>query len=73
MNDLPAALDVTHYDLVTPDGAITTLKRLTNSTAEATVFIENISRNFVGFKIEPEKVIFNMKSTLAQIGLAVPG
>lgn len=69
MNDLPASLDVTHYDLVTPDGAITELKRLSNNTAEAIVFIENISRNFVGFKIDPERVIFNIKSTLAQIGL----
>ena len=69
MNDLPPSLDVTHYDLVTPDGAITALTRISNSVAEANVFIENISRNFVGFKIDPERVFFNIKSTLAQIGL----
>lgn len=69
MNDLPASLDVAHYDLVTPDGTVTSLKRTSNGTAEAVVFIENISRNFVGFKIDPENVFFNIKSTLAQIGL----
>ncbi len=69
MNDLPPSLDVNLYDLVTPDGPITSIKRLSNETAEANVFIENISRNFVGFKIDPDRVFFNIKSTLAQIGL----
>lgn len=62
-------LDTKHYDLVTPDGTITNLSRLNNKTAEAIVFIENISPRFVGFQIEREKVFFNLKSTLAQIGL----
>ncbi|NNM43173.1 MAG: hypothetical protein HKM07_02380 [Chlamydiae bacterium] len=58
-----------HYDLVTPDGRITHLTHIDKSTAEATVFIEKISPAFVGFQIEKERVIFNIKSTLAQLGL----
>lgn len=57
------------YDLVTPDGVITSLSRLSEKTAEATVFIENISPHFVGFQIEHERIFFNIKSTLAQLGI----
>lgn len=62
-------LDLQSYDLVSPDGAITNLTRIDPKTAEATVFIENISPAFVGFKIPRELVLFNIKSTLAQVGL----
>src|SRR5580704_12599465 len=55
-------------DLVTPDGSITNLKRLDAKTAEATVFIEKISPAFVGFQIDARDVLFNIKSTLAQLG-----
>lgn len=58
-----------HHDLTTPDGAITNLVRTSDRTAEAVVFIENIASNFVGFQIDPQNVFFNIKSTLAQIGL----
>ena len=51
------------------DGTITNLTRINDKTAEAIVFIENISPLFVGFKIDPELVFFNVKSTLAQLGL----
>ena len=37
--------------------------------AIATVQIEEISPAFVGYEIEPELVVFNLKSTLAQLGL----
>ena len=57
------------YDLVTQDGAVTNYQRLNENTAQATVFIENISPAFVGFEIEPELVHFNIKSTLAQVGI----
>ena len=36
---------------------------------EATVFIQNISPLFVGFQIDPHLVIFDVKSTLAQLGI----
>lgn len=62
-------LELKHFDLVTPDGWMTEYVRLDDTNAEATVFIENISPQFVGFKIDPELVHFNIKSTLAQVGL----
>lgn len=62
-------LDLKPYDLVTPDGAIIGYKRLDETTAEAIVFIEKITPAFVGFKIPADRVFFNIKSTLAQVGL----
>ncbi len=62
-------LGATHYDLVTPDGSITNLTKIDETTSEAVVFIENISPAFVGFQIEKENIFFNIKSTLAQIGV----
>lgn len=57
------------YDLVTPDGWITNLTRVDDKHLDAIVFIENISPRFIGYQIEPERVIFNIKSTLAQVGV----
>ncbi len=62
-------LDPHQYDLATPDGSITNLTHLTDYTAEGIVFIQNISPRFVGFKIDPQSIFFNIKSTLAQLGL----
>lgn len=62
-------LDPKHYDLASPDGCITNLTRINEKTAEAIVFIEKISPLFVGFKIDHDRIFFNIKSTLAQIGL----
>ena len=62
-------MDFKNFDLVTPDGAITNLNRISEKKAEATIFIENIQPNFVGFSIEKERIFFNLKSTLAQLGL----
>lgn len=58
-----------HFDLVTPDGIITTIKPLSEREAVATVFIENISSVFVGFEIPKEDIFFNIKSAIAQFGL----
>lgn len=58
-----------HYDLVTPDGAIRKITRLSDSRADAVVVIENISPAFVGHHIPLELLVFNIKSTLAQLGL----
>ena len=57
-----------HYDLVTPDGKISKITR-DGKNAEVEVAIEGISPVFVGFQIDQEKVVFNLKSTLAQLGL----
>lgn len=62
-------LDPEHFDLVTPDGSITSLKLINEKSAEAVIFIENISPLFIGFQIDPSSIFFNIKSTLAQLGL----
>lgn len=62
-------LDPHQYDLVTPDGAITNLTFIDERTAEAVVFIQNISSHFVGFGIDQSSIFFNIKSTLAQLGV----
>lgn len=58
-----------HFDLVSPDGCIASYKQLDAATWEAIVFIEGISPAFRGFKINPGQVFFNLKSTLAQLGI----
>ena len=58
-----------HYDLVTPDGFITDIQSISDTKRLATVKIKHISPAFVGYEIEPELVYFNVKSTLAQLGL----
>ena len=57
------------YDLVTPDGAIEQLTPISSTRADAIVLIENISPAFVGHEIPSEFLFFNLKSTLAQIGI----
>lgn len=58
-----------HYDLVTPDGKIIAEKPLDSHRKLVTVLIEKISPAFIGYQIEPERIFFNLKSTLAQLGL----
>ncbi len=58
-----------HYDLVTPDGKITEASPFSNKKRLATVKIEKISPAFVGYEIEPSLIHFNLKSTLAQLGI----
>lgn len=62
-------LEAKHLDLVTPDGIITNLSRIDEKNAEALVFINHISPIFVGFHIDISHVFFNIKSTLAQLGI----
>lgn len=62
-------LDPYHFDLVTPDGNITHLESIDSKSSMATIFIENISPIFVGFDIDQEHIFFNIKSTLAQLGI----
>jgi predicted Rossmann-fold nucleotide-binding protein len=57
------------YDLVTPDGYISAFQTIDETTADATVKIQNISPAFKGFEIDSRLVTFNVKSTLAQIGM----
>ncbi len=62
-------LDPHQFDLASPDGTITKLVSIDHKTAEALVFIRHISPYFVGFKIDINFVYFNIKSSLAQLGL----
>lgn len=62
-------LDPQSFDLVTPDGSITNLTKISDTVVEATVFINHISPVFVGFQIDPHSIFFNIKSTLAQLGV----
>ncbi len=55
-----------HYDLVTPDGKIV---EIDPSNTKAIVQIEAISPAFVGHEIDKSLISFNLKSTLAQLGL----
>lgn len=65
----PHSLTEFPYDLVTPDGLITNLERLDEKTLVATIFIENISSQFIGYETEEHQILFNIKSTLAQVGV----
>lgn len=58
-----------HYDLVSPDGMIEQLTPIDPLNVEAIVAIEDISPMFKGFQIPLSLVFFNIKSTLAQLGL----
>lgn len=62
-------IDPQIFDLVTPDGYITALKPLNEKSADATVLIQNISPKFIGYQIDLPHVMFNIKSTLAQLGV----
>src|SRR3990172_6745382 len=58
------------HDLITPDRAISSVKKKEDGSVEAVVTIANISPCFRGFFIYPSFfVFFNFKSTLAQLGL----
>ena len=58
-----------HYDLVTPDGAITSYNILDDVSSVAEVLITNISPAFIGLDLDNEHLHFNLKSTLAQLGI----
>ena len=58
-----------HYDLVTPDGFITSITHVDATSAIAKIYIQRISPAFVGFYLDKEHICFNLKSTLAQLGI----
>jgi len=62
-------LSSTHFDLISPDGAILKIEPIDENRARCTVIIHNISPVSVGFSLDPSKIFFNFKSTLAQLGL----
>lgn len=62
-------LSFLHHDLVSPDGKIIEISPMENQRRRAKIGIENISPSFLGYSIERENVFFNLKSTLAQLGV----
>lgn len=58
-----------HYDLVTPDGKIVRIEPLEGPRRRAEILIESISPVFVGYQLDKELLFFNLKSTLAQLGI----
>lgn len=57
------------HDLISPDGVITQINPKTPRTCTVTLEIKGISPYFLGFQIEKELILFNLKSTLAQLGV----
>lgn len=57
------------FNLVTPDGYLSEIHSSNSEEVIATVRIEEISPAFIGYDLEIEQVTFNIKSTLAQLGL----
>lgn len=64
-----ATLSFLHHDLVTPDGKIISISPIDQRKVEIRVRIEDISPLFLGFTIDQSQVLFNLKSTLAQLGV----
>ncbi len=62
-------IDLSQHDLVTPDGKIVSITKKDDGISMAEVVIEHIHSSFVGFDIDPALVTFNIKSTLAQLGI----
>ena len=58
-----------HFDLTTPDGVIEKFLEKKVDFGICLIKITNISSNFIGYSLEIENIIFNIKSTLAQIGI----
>jgi len=59
----------TYYDLVTPDGIIVEYDLVDESRLNATIEITNIPSHFIGFTCDEAHTFFNLKSTIAQLGV----
>lgn len=57
------------YDLVTPDGKIVRILETYPDSLIVEGIIKGIGSNFIGFELPKDAVLFNLKSTLAQLGL----
>lgn len=69
LEGMESYLSTDHYDLVTPDGVLSKVLKSSPDKREVIIKIHSISPAFVGFKIDREYVSFNIKSTLAQLGI----
>jgi len=62
-------LSMGHFDLISPDGMIQKITSRNEQKLEVIVTIDKISPAFVGFRIDPEFIQFNVKSSIAQLGV----
>ena len=58
-----------HHDLVSTDGKIISILRNSEKKITVHTFFEKISPVFVGFDLDKKELIFNLKSTIAQLGV----
>ncbi len=58
-----------YYDLTTPDGVITACRYVDETTILAEVEITNIPEQYIGFISDKKHTFFNLKSTVAQLGV----
>jgi predicted Rossmann-fold nucleotide-binding protein len=66
---MPKNIYATPYDLMTPDGRITKIEKISETSSRVEIEIHGIAENFVGFNIDKQYVTFNIKSTFAQLGI----
>eukprot|EP00741_Cyanophora_paradoxa_P013785 tig00020710_g13307.t1 len=73
----PQACDLdsrfTQFDLITPDGKIQEIKRISQTEARLVIRIENIAPFFVGYQISERQLQFNSRATIAQLGVNIVG
>ncbi len=69
MQSIESFLSYGPFDLTSEDGYIESITYPCSTKAHAIIKIEHISPLFVGLKIDQERVFFNGKSVLAQLGI----
>jgi predicted Rossmann-fold nucleotide-binding protein len=62
-------LNLSHLDLTTPDGKIKQIEHISEEKTNAKILIEHISPKFIGYKLPKDLLIFNLKSSLGQLGI----
>lgn len=67
---MPKNIFIYPFDLISPDGKITSINFLNAKEAEAAIEIENIPSPFKGFEIDKSLIQFTLKSTLSQLGIS---
>ena len=66
---MPKNIYSTPYDLITPDGKITKINKKSETSLTIEVTINDINEHFIGFSIDKQDIVFNIKSTFAQLGV----
>jgi len=69
MQSIESFLSYGPFDLTSEDGYIESMKSIGPAQSHAHIKIEHISPLFVGLKIDKDRIFFNGKSVLAQLGI----